>query len=116
VSDPVRLLFDENLAPRLLRLLADVFPSSVHVREVGLASASDQIVWQYAADHGLVIATKDEDFRQRSYVLGAPPKVVWLRLGNCTTADIEVVLRRAASEIEAFANEEGPALLVVGRG
>jgi predicted nuclease of predicted toxin-antitoxin system len=115
VNDPVRFLLDENLAPRLLQLLADVYPGSVHVRDVGLASASDQAVWHYAADHQLVIATKDEDFRQRSYVLGAPPKVVWLRLGNCTTAEIEVVLRRAAAEIEAFAREEGPALLVVGR-
>jgi predicted nuclease of predicted toxin-antitoxin system len=115
LSDPVRLLFDENLAPRLLQLLADVFPGSIHVRDVGLASASDQALWQYAADHGLVIATKDEDFRQRSYVLGAPPKVVWLRVGNCATAEIEAVLRRSAAEIEAFAREEPSALLVVGR-
>jgi predicted nuclease of predicted toxin-antitoxin system len=63
VSDRVRLLLDENLSPRLLQLLADVYPASVQVRDVGLASATDEAVWEYARDHAFLIVTKDEDFR-----------------------------------------------------
>ena len=28
------------------------------------------------------------DFRQMSFLFGAPPKVVWIRLGNCSTEEI----------------------------
>ena len=34
----MKLLFDENLSYKLVRLLADLFPDSVHVRDVGLES------------------------------------------------------------------------------
>jgi len=37
----MKLLFDQNLSPRLLRLLADLYPDSTHVRDVGLRDASD---------------------------------------------------------------------------
>jgi predicted nuclease of predicted toxin-antitoxin system len=115
VSDPVRFLYDENLSPRLLQLLADLFPGSTHVRDAGLASAPDDAVWNHAASNGFVIATKDEDFRQRSYLLGAPPKIVWLRVGECSTDKIAQILRRSAMEIRAFVDSPDSALLVLGR-
>jgi predicted nuclease of predicted toxin-antitoxin system len=37
----MKLLFDENLSPRLPRLLAEQFPDSVHVRDCGLKGAPD---------------------------------------------------------------------------
>jgi len=45
----VRLLLDQNLSPRLLTALDDLFPGSTHVREVGLQAADDDSVWRYAA-------------------------------------------------------------------
>ena len=77
-----RLLFDQNLSHRLVTALADVFPESVHVCDVGLSQATDSAVWAYARENGLVILTKDNDFNQMSFPYGAPPKVVWLRAGN----------------------------------
>ena len=47
----MKLLFDENLSPKLVRLLEDFFPNSKHVRDVGLEAADDLLVWQYAIDH-----------------------------------------------------------------
>ena len=44
----MKLLFDENLSPQLVRLLNDLFPDSVHVRDVGLETADDAVVWKYA--------------------------------------------------------------------
>jgi predicted nuclease of predicted toxin-antitoxin system len=68
----MKLLFDENLSPRLVRLLGDLFPESVHVREVGLQAADDPVVWNYAETHALIICSKDSDMHQRSLVLGIP--------------------------------------------
>ena len=74
----MRLLFDQNLAPRLSIDLADLYPDSAHVRHVGLERANDDLVWRYAKAGGFAIVTKDDDFRQLSVVFGPPPKVMWL--------------------------------------
>jgi predicted nuclease of predicted toxin-antitoxin system len=81
----VKLLFDENLSHKLARRLADIFPVSVHVRDVGLKATSDPLVWDYARDNDFMIVSKDADMHDLSLVFGNPPKVVWLRLGNCST-------------------------------
>jgi predicted nuclease of predicted toxin-antitoxin system len=102
----VKLLFDENLSHRLVRLLADLFPDSVHVRNIGLKSADDPLVWQYAKEQGFVIVSKDSDLHQRSFVFGHPPKIVWIRLGNCSTLDVERLLRRNFDAITIFHADE----------
>jgi predicted nuclease of predicted toxin-antitoxin system len=58
----MKLLFDQNLSHRLVAALADVFPGSVHVRDVGLARAADDALWAQARDAGFTIASKDSDF------------------------------------------------------
>jgi predicted nuclease of predicted toxin-antitoxin system len=98
----MKLLIDENLSPRLVSLLEDLFPNSVHVRDIGLKAADDQVVWKYAQDHALIICSKDADMHQRSFVFGHPPKVVWVRLGNCSTSDVEALLRKHFATIELF--------------
>jgi predicted nuclease of predicted toxin-antitoxin system len=110
-----RLLLDENLSPVLARSLADLFPGSAHVRDLSLAAADDESIWGRAAADGFVIVTKDDDFRQRSFLRGAPPKVVWLRLGNCRTAEIENAIRLWAPEIREFADDAITSLLVLTR-
>jgi len=64
----VKPLLDQNLSPRLGSGPADLFPGSVHVREAGLREAPDDDIWRYAAEHGYVIASKDSDYRQLSFV------------------------------------------------
>jgi predicted nuclease of predicted toxin-antitoxin system len=110
----VKLLFDENLAPALVDALADIFRESTHVRQVGLKSSTDRKVWDYAADVGYTIVTKDADFRQRSFLFGSPPKVIWIGLGNCSTKQIAELLRERSSEIEAFGLAEEQAFLRLG--
>jgi predicted nuclease of predicted toxin-antitoxin system len=78
----MRLLFDQNLSPRLPRLLADIYAGSSHVREIGLRDASDSVIWEHAKDHGFAIVSKDSDFQQRSLLSGSPPKFIWLRVGK----------------------------------
>ena len=62
----MKLLFDENLSPKLVLLLADAFPDSLHVRDVGLEAADDPILWEYAKDNNLMLVSKDSDMHQRS--------------------------------------------------
>jgi predicted nuclease of predicted toxin-antitoxin system len=98
----MKLLFDQNLSHRLVRTLADVYPDCQHVRNVGLRDASDTQVWNYARSNGYTIVSKDSDFYQRSLAIGFPPKVIWVRLGNCTTTAIEELLREHAVTVEQF--------------
>ena len=98
----MKLLFDQNLSHRLVALLAEEFPGSVHVRTVGLAAAADTDVWQYASENGFIIASKDADFQQRALLLGCPPKVIWVRLGNCSTADIKRLFRSRIRDLITF--------------
>jgi predicted nuclease of predicted toxin-antitoxin system len=97
---------DENLSHRLPGLLALEFPGSQHVRDAGLAAASDPAVWAHAASQGFVIVSKDTDFQQRPLLFGHPPKVVWIRLGNCPTAAVVALLRARQADLLAF--EEDP--------
>ena len=78
----MKLLFDENLSPRLAMRLLDLFPASTHVWEVGLWAANDPLVWEYARLNGFLIVSKDADMHDLSLLFGNPPKVIWLRLGN----------------------------------
>jgi predicted nuclease of predicted toxin-antitoxin system len=100
-----RPLLDENLAASLAAQLADLYPRCAHVSAVGLASTRDRAIWAYAAEHGFVLVTKDEDFHRLSVLHGAPSTVIWIGLGNCSTADVARLLRESARrDIVEFAD------------
>jgi predicted nuclease of predicted toxin-antitoxin system len=109
----VKLLFDQNLSYKLILALVNEFPGSVHVRDVGLAAADDGAVWDYASRFDFTIVSKDTDFSQRSFAFGAPPKVIWIRLGNCSTKQIEGILRRYFSEIQQFGLDKNSSFFVI---
>ena len=112
----MRLLLDQNLSPRLCDRLRDIWTDVAHVRAVGLAAADDSAIWAYARQHGFTIVSKDGDFNGRSSLYGAPPKVIWLALGNSSTSEIERGLRSHRDEIETFATEPDTTLLLIEPG
>ncbi|ADI13846.1 DUF5615 family PIN-like protein [Truepera radiovictrix] len=112
----MKLLLDQNLSYRLIHSLEDLFRDAVHVRDVGLKDADDTAVWEYAKQHGFTIVSKDADFHQRSFLLGHPPKVVWVRLGNCSTSDVERLLRQHEETIKAFCRATEGSFLSLSRG
>jgi len=109
----VKLLLDENLSPKLIDRLADLYPGSVHVRDVGLAAALDLKVWQYAGEQHFVIVSKDADFNDISTHRGHPPKVIWLRLGNCSTSEIDATLRARHHGLMDFEADEDSGVLTL---
>jgi predicted nuclease of predicted toxin-antitoxin system len=68
-------------------------------------------VWSYAIEKSLAIITKDGDFRQRSFLEGYPPKIIWVALGNCSTAAIENLIRARSEEIASFLSDGGSSFL-----
>ena len=46
------------------------------------------MIWERAGQEAYAIVSKDNDFRQLSFVHGAPPKVIWLSVGNAGTEAI----------------------------
>lgn len=95
----MRLLFDENLSPKLVDALADIYPDSAHVDRIGLGGGTDDDVWLYAKENGFVLVSKDSDFYDKSFLQGYPPKVVWKRRGNCLNRQIQLLPRNKADEI-----------------
>jgi len=112
----VKLPFDENLSPRLCADRRDLYPGSAHVRDLGLKSAPDADVWTRAVQDGFTIVTKDADFRQRSFLYGYPPKVIWVALRNCSTKSIASELRGRAGQVFEFLADKQQAFLVLSSG
>lgn len=96
--------------------MRDLFPHSIHARAIGLASASDEEIWKFAKQNGLAIISKDSDFHQMSFLYGAPPKVIWLRCGNCSTTELERIIRSRFGEVSIFLKSVESALLVISEG
>ncbi len=109
----MKLLFDENLSPRLVADLTSEFPESLHVRDIGLERAVDESIWGYARDNGFVIVSKDSDFHQLSFLFGHPPKVIWIQRGNCSTAAVISLLRQRLLDILQFGREEDGSFLAL---
>lgn len=113
---PPRLLFDEQLAARLVTLLAAEYPGSAHVRDLGLLSTPDVEIWEAAAAQGYVLVSKDEDYQRLAVWRGPPPKVVWIRLGNCSTQDIATLLRTEREAVARFTAHPEASILALGIG
>ena len=109
----MRLLLDENLPRRLLASVSADFPGSVHVDAIGLSSSSDEGLWDYAKENGFTLVSKDADFRQMSFLRGFPPKVVWIRRGNCSVRELEELLTSSTAVIHSFIADPDASLLLL---
>ncbi|CAG1008866.1 hypothetical protein ANAEL_03729 [Anaerolineales bacterium] len=107
------LLFDQNISPRLVDRLTDIYPGSVHVFNLGLGNAMDIEIWQYAHDNDYMIVTKDADFSEFGIIKGFPPKIIWIRRGNCSTQEIETILRENYSAISELSEDPETGILTL---
>ncbi len=109
----MRLLLDANLAPNLVSSLADLYPGSIHVFDVGNLAASDLAIWEFARIGDYLILTKDTDFLDLSLLRGSPPKLLFLRIGNVTTSAVERLLRARYAAIVRFEADPIESCLIV---
>ena len=98
----MKLLLDQNLSPRLVNILKGDFDVMIHVSSLEMSQAADLVIWDYANANGFIIVTKDKDFLERSALMGHPPKIIHIRLGNCSVKNIVDLLVSQLSQIKAF--------------
>jgi len=84
----LRFLVDTQLPKLLSRRLKDAGHAAEHVLDLNLGQSPDNDLWRYASANDAVIVSKDEDFAQWVMSGRSGPKVVWLRVGNCTNAEL----------------------------
>ena len=109
----MKLLLDQNMSPRLSQTLSDLHPGSVHVQDLHLDRAPDEFLWETAQRENLVIVTRDSDFADKCLQAETPPKIVWIRVGNCTTNELEALLRDHVDALEALATNADVSVLVI---
>ena len=101
----MKLLLDHNISHKLVARLADVFPDSTQTRLLNFGRANDPQLWSFAKTHGFVFVTKDRDVAELGVLRGAPPKIIWLRMGNCKTTVVEFALRSNLAAIQDLVDD-----------
>lgn len=109
----MKLLFDENLSFKIVENIQDIFPESIHIKDIGLEKALDQQIWEYARDNKFLIVTKDSDFWEKTLLYGHPPKIIWICRGNCSTAEISNLIRRNHDTIQLFSRDNALSVLTI---
>ena len=109
----MKLLFDQNLSFKLVPALSPAFPGSQHLKDFDLTRERDGSLWSFAAQNGFAIVSKDSDFVHLSMVRGHPPKVVHVRLGNCSTRRIEDRLLSDVQTIKDFIADPHESFLTI---
>jgi predicted nuclease of predicted toxin-antitoxin system len=109
----VKLLLDENLSDRIIPRILDLYPGSAHVKSQSLIHTDDRLIWAFALEHAFTLVSKDADFHQRSLVLGQPPKLLFLPVGNCATNQIIDLLRSNFDHISAFGADPNTSIMIL---
>lgn len=107
----MKLLFDQNLSRKLVKLLAEDYPDSRHVLFVDIDTHADDNIYYFARREGFIVVSMDKDFADLSKQRGAPPKVIWLLCGNALTEHVAEILRKAKRDIEKLVNSQEVDLL-----
>ncbi len=110
----MKLLFDQNISFRLLKQIIDLFPESKQVRELGLENSTDSEIFEYAKRNDYAIVTFDSDFCDLNIMKGSPIKIIWIRIGNVTTKNLEDLIRDKHELIKLFLVEEYGCLEIIG--
>lgn len=103
----MKLLLDQNVSFRVIKLIEEIYPNSVHVKQVNLENASDIDIRKYAITNDFIIVTFDDDFNKYNELLGPPPVIIWLRKGNLTNQQVAAILIAHKSEIVSFYGAAG---------
>ena len=109
----MKLLFDQNLSFKLIDITAIAFPDSRHVKDCDLSRVSDTAVWSFAKENDFAIVSKDADFANLAFLHGQPPKLIYVRVGNCTTERIGQLLLDSQTAILEFLNDPIEAVLTL---
>ncbi len=109
----MKLLFDENLSTALPQALADLYPESAHVLDLGVGGQANFRVWEQAAASGFLLVTKLRIRTSNASASSAAPRRKSSGFA-CTTADIVRLLRFRREQVAAFADSPAVDFLALG--
>ena len=98
----MKLIFDQNISHRILKILAEDFTGSTSVKSENLIDSSDIVIWEFAKKSNYIIVTQDSDFNDFNSLYGFPPKIIWIRTGNLKTEELANILKNHIAEIKDF--------------
>jgi predicted nuclease of predicted toxin-antitoxin system len=84
----MKFLADNQLPAALARWLCTKGTDAVHVLDLGLVNSTDLEIWARALAEGRIVVSKDEDFFHLANRPNEAGQILWVRLGNCRTADL----------------------------
>ena len=89
------LWIDAHISPLIAAWLTWTFADvqAVPLRDLGLRDAEDEEIFQAAKAAGVVVLTKDADFRHLLNQFGPPPQLLWLTCGNTSNEQLQELLR-----------------------
>ncbi len=108
-----KILFDNNISHRVIARISDIFPNANHVMLESLDESTDMEVWQFAKKNGYTIVTKDSDFNDLAIFQGSPPKVIWIKIGNCKVTKIAKILIDNSKIIKIFLDNSNSSILEI---
>ena len=111
----MKLLLDQNLSRKLVPHLDERYPGTSHVLLLGMSRSDDSDIWYYARLKGFTLVTKNTDMVDLCVLRGAPPRVIWLRIGNCTTEVVRELLDRNERRIRDLEQASSPMVLSLFR-
>jgi len=98
----MKFLVDAQLPRKLCKWLRDAGHDVVHTLDLPLGNATpDSVVLTIAMNEQRVVVTKDDDFVQSHLIVGRPEKLLLVSTGNIGNAELESLLRKNMSRIEA---------------
>ena len=109
----MKLLFDQNLSPKLTTYFTDSFDELAHVQDLDLDKADDNSILKFAKTNEFTIVSRDSDFNELISFFGFPPKVIWIRRGNCSTNDIRSLIENNLARIHSFDKDNETGILVI---
>lgn len=98
----MKLLFDQNISHRIMKMLPDYYSDSSHVKNENLIDVIDKQIWEFAKSNHYTIVTQDSDFNDLNSLYGFPPKIIWIRAGNIKTMALLTILNDYHKELEHF--------------
>lgn len=102
----MKLLFDQNISPKILKKLPKEFENCSQVRFEQLENASDFKIFEFAKNKGYAVVTFDSDFVDINALHGTPPKIIYLNTGNLTTKSISDLILNNLLAIQHYLHSD----------
>ena len=109
----MKLLFDQNISFRLIKRISNLYPDAKQVRKLGLENMTDNEIFEFAKKNDYSIVTFDSDFCDLNILKGFPPKIIWIRTGNTTTKNLEIIMKNKYELIKLFMQENFGCLEII---